>query len=237
MPMGAIKLKEFIEGEEHDMRAPRRATGKVKETFTIGFVCALVAVAIFNSYVVVRPLALDRAQPLDKLRNRILVQQGEMWWATHQRVFVEQRHDGAEAGRFLFLDPIDPQRNTSIQYLMVLSIGEKTRNIIEQGSNYTGGYPEIAFELLGRLGGFALILLVSSITALLMYALVRAILLNRIITVFTTFYVLFHFLNFHLGGMLNFLVAWTFTVKVAAMLTAMFLEGSGFQSYLRRIAR
>ena len=45
----------------------------------------LIAVAVVYSYIVVRG---EGGELLAKLSQRILVQQGEMWWMTYERVFL-----------------------------------------------------------------------------------------------------------------------------------------------------
>ncbi len=50
----------------------------------------------------------------------------------------------------LFEDPIEPDRNTSIQYLMLATIGEpRTYDHLSHGFQFAGGFPEIFFELFG----------------------------------------------------------------------------------------
>ncbi|MBA3935938.1 MAG: hypothetical protein H0X38_00600 [Planctomycetes bacterium] len=193
---------------------------------------ALAVAGIANSYMVVR--ADDEESSQDRIVERVLVQQGEMWYQTHQRVFLDAGQNEALTYDKLFNDPIDPTFNTSIQYLMEESLGsEEARRVLEQGTQYAGGYPEILFELGGQVGGFALVFLTSCATALLCWVLIRATMGGCLFTAVGAIFVIHVVMVLHIGGMLNFLIHSTFFMKLALMLLAMAWE---FRDQRRRKA-
>jgi hypothetical protein len=65
----------------------------------------LIAGAVAYSYIVVRG---EGAELMEKLTQRVLVQQGEMWWMTYDRVFLQDDWSGRFAAYKLFVDPFDP---------------------------------------------------------------------------------------------------------------------------------
>lgn len=118
----------------------------------LGFL-ALVGTALVYSYTVVRGAEVAELQ--SKLVQRILVQQGEMWWVTYTRVFVHFDWNSSLAVFKLFVAPFDPNRNSTMQFLMEMGLPlERAQFILQQGSAYTGGWPEVLFELGGPVEGF-----------------------------------------------------------------------------------
>ncbi len=176
-----------------------------------------IVVGVFQSLVVTRGFGTDFAAAA--LQQRTLVETGEMWFAAHERIFVEGGGDPREAREFVFNSPLVPSvRNTSIPYLMWLEAGDYAVTILDAGSGYGGGFPDIAFYLAGARGGWLLLAAMALCQAILLVLFCRAVVARQPILVFLVFYVLYAFLNFNIGAMLNFLVAWTFWVKVAALL-------------------
>jgi hypothetical protein len=206
----------------------RRRWGLAKHGWTgpvaVVVVLFLVAYGFYNSHRVVR--GYDPQQALYKFTHRLLVQHSEMWWVTYERVFLTGDYDPRETLRFIFVEPIDPSRNTSIQYLMEKAIGEQRTTIYAEGQFiYAGGFPEIYFELLGPVAAWPVILFIGWVTAELLFLVLAAIRRRRVLTVCCGIYVLYALLVMYIGGMLNFLVAWTFWVKVGALVIAANLEG------------
>jgi len=110
MPIGAVLI--FRRGTSpHGEIVSRRILRHL--TIAAGVLLVLIASAVAYSYIVVRGEGL-----LTKLSQRVLVQQGEMWWITYDRVFLHGDWNSAHAAYKLFLDPFDPSRNSTMQFLM-----------------------------------------------------------------------------------------------------------------------
>src|SRR5262249_34592869 len=143
----------------------------------------LIIAAVLYSYVAVRGVHDPDVQ--SKISQRVLVQQGEMWWMTYDRVFVHRDWNGLNAAIKLFVSPFDPKRNSTMQFLMesALPLG-RAHEILSAGSAYTGGWPEVFFELGGPLGGFGLVCIASIVYSEFMYLLARCILQERYVATF-----------------------------------------------------
>jgi hypothetical protein len=186
-------------------------------------VFAMVGYALFNSYTEVRGFEGDTL--LFKLEQRILVQPTELWWLTYERVVVNGQWDGLSAANFLFVSPFDATRNTTIQYLMMQALDPNYAwSVIQGGSQYAGGYPEILFELFGFPGALPVILLIGFVTAGVLHILLYSLARGYFVSFLFASYVYYAMTIFYIGGMLNFLVAWTFWVKVTGLMLAMLLE-------------
>ena len=183
----------------------------------------LIAGAVVYSYIVVR--GFEGAQLLTKLSQRILVQQGEMWWMTYERVFLRGDWNSGFAAYRLFFDPFDPNRNSTMQLLMQLALPtERAHFILEQGSAYTGGWPEVFFELGGPIGGFALVALSAIIFSEFMFLVVRCIVQERFATCFFLTPIFFALSINIVSGMVNSFIQMTFLIKIAAALVAYVTE-------------
>lgn len=222
IPLGACALGRTSVGSKVVLNAlPKRVVAssrrvKLDRVVLLALAATLISFGSFRSLLYTRGYDVDAA--LQALRHRVLVQQGELWWATYERVIVRDEYDPAHALAGIFFEPmVDPSRNTTIPYLMVQEIGDRAFGTLEEGLSYTGGYPEILFELLGPMVAFVGIIVLGYVTGVQLRALIRAILGRRLLRVFLIFYVLYPFLLFHVSGMLNFLVNWKFWLKVGAL--------------------
>jgi hypothetical protein len=192
----------------------------------------LVSAALINNFLFVRNYGSESG---NQLVQRLFVQPVELYWMTWDRVERGETISTSEAMNFLFNDPLDPTRNTGIQYLMLLSLGEQTANyqFVEQGQDYAGGYPEILIELGGLGIAFAAAAAISIIVALLYRLTIVAIARGHFFTSVTAFYVCYMVLAVFLGGMLNFVLAWLYWVKFAMLIVSLvldrFLEAKGLR--------
>jgi len=176
----------------------------------------MVSIGLYRSYFITRDMG--KADPAEEIVHRVLVQPGELWYATWERVFVRREIEPAVFDR-LFVNPITTlKRNTTIPYLMVAEIGDEAYPMVDEGLGYGGGYPEVFFELLGRFGAYAGVFLAALATAGLYVVVVQAMLERRYVRLALGWYVLFAFVNIVFGGMLNFLVNWIFWLKVLALI-------------------
>jgi hypothetical protein len=192
-------------------------------TLTGAALIFLITGAVVYSYIVVR--GFEGAELLTKLSQRILVQQGEMWWMTYERVFLRGDWNSGFAAYRLFFDPFDPNRNSTMQLLMELALPtERAHFILEQGSAYTGGWPEVFFELGGPIGGFALVALSAIIFSEFMFLVVRCIVQERFATCFFLTPILFALSIEIASGMVNSFIQMTFLIKIGAALVAYLTE-------------
>jgi hypothetical protein len=159
--------------------------------------------------------------------DRTLIQPSEIGWTSFERVFQSGQTEPSLVFHFLFEDPIDPTRNTSIQYLMFASIGEpRTSGNLSHGFQLAGGFPEIFFELFGPYWAWPFLLGAGCITAALTAFVVRGTLCGNYASAFLALYVLYGFFIMYVGGMLNFIIAGTYGIKVAALAAALLIEAS-----------
>jgi hypothetical protein len=187
-----------------------------------GVLFVLMAVAVVYSYTVVRG---EGAALLAKLSQRVLVQQGEMWWITFDRVFLHGDWSGSHAAYKLFVDPFDPSRNSTMQFLMEQALPlQRAHYILAQGSAYTGGWPEVFFELGGPIGGFALVALSAVVLSEFMFLMMRCIVQERFAASFFLTPILFALSITIFSGMVNSFIQVTFLLKLSAALGAYFIE-------------
>jgi hypothetical protein len=196
-----------------------------RSTRVLGFVLllAIVIAALLNSLLNVR--GFEPGLALFSFFQRVFVQPQQMWFLSYERVFLLGEYEPLRAFDFLFFDPIVPDRNSSVQYLMSLAIGEAyAARILAQGMQFAGGYPEVLFEMLGPWFGWIPVVVVAAITGLLLRELLKAIFEGRFVSAFGVLYVLYAFLLTYIGGMLNNLVNPVFWLKVLFMIAVLLLE-------------
>jgi hypothetical protein len=211
MPIGAVLL--FRRGTSpHGEIVSRRILRHL--TIAAGVLVVLIVNAVVYSYIVVRGEGL-----LTKLSQRVLVQQGEMWWITYDRVFLHGDWNSAHAAYKLFVNPFDPSRNSTMQFLMEQALPlQRAHHIIAQGSAYTGGWPEVFFELGGPIGGFFLVALAAIIFSEFMYLLTRCVVQERFVTCVFLTPILFALSITIVSGMVNSFIQVTFLIKVTVAL-------------------
>jgi len=178
---------------------------------------------VINSYYDVR----GYSDPYYQITQRVFVQPVQLWDATWSEVdFDEGLAVHRDVADFLFVNPIQAGSNTSIQYLMAKELGYfRTARLLRIGQQYAGGYPEILFELFSPWLAIPILFLFGTITALLLRMSTIALSRGRLFTAIMAVYVYFGFTLIYAGGMLNFLIAATFAVKIVILVMASFLEG------------
>lgn len=190
--------------------------------YLVGFGALLFLVALLlNSVVNVR--AYD--DPANLFFQRILVQPIELWWASWAELQNYSDTSFTTAWYELFINPLDASRNTSVRLLMINSLGyERAAELAEFGTQFAGGYPEIFFELLGVWRALPVALIFGIATVLLLRLAVVSTALGRIGTAALAIYVFYGFTLLYIGGMLNFLITWTYWVKCATLLVVYLIE-------------
>ncbi|OAF01237.1 hypothetical protein AYJ54_29625 [Bradyrhizobium centrolobii] len=183
----------------------------------------LIAAALIHSYTVVRGSEIDLVR--FKLTQRILVQQGEMWWASYERVFINGDWNGALAMFKLFVDPFNPATNSTMQFLMGQALPlDRAHALLTQGQTYTGGWPEVLFEIAGPVGGFFLVAASAILFSEFMFLLTRCIIEERYATCFFLTPILYAVAICVVSGMVNSFVQLTFMVKLALAVLVYVME-------------
>lgn len=207
--------------------APRRRSPLKRFVCSRGAVVAAgAAFALALAGLLVNNIVNVRAydDPGELFAQRTLVQPVQLWFNTWNTL-GERLDDSFNPWSTAFVNPIDATRNTSIQVLMIKNLGDaRAEELIEAGTQFAGGYPEILFELFGPWLALPIALAFGCVTVLLMRTVVASVYLGRFLTAFFALYVLFGFNLLYIGGMLNFLAVWTFGAKILALFAAYFLE-------------
>ena len=148
-----------------------------------------------------------------------------MYFLSFQRVVLEQKPRFREAFAFIFDANKVFEGNRSIRFLMNQNLSNERALFLEKIHNqFGGGYPEILIELFGIWGMWPAIILFAYITGLLIRKLIFSLRDQYFLSSFFIIYVFYAFFNFYVGGMLNFLIAWTFWLKFLAMVLALKFE-------------
>jgi hypothetical protein len=185
----------------------------------------VVLYAIYNNLANVR--GYQRSEIWHQAFERTLIQPSEVGWDSFERIFERGHAAPPVVFRFLFEEPIDPNRNTSIQYLMFASIGEpRASDQIRGGFQFAGGFPEIFFELFGPYFAWPFLLGAGCIAAALSATIVRGMLRCDFASTFLASYVLFGFHVMYIGGMLNFVAVPSYWIKIGLFAFALLLEGT-----------
>jgi hypothetical protein len=178
-------------------------------------VAGLAGAAIYNSYFKVRANA--DVDPAARLMVRVLVEPGELWNQTHERVFRQGDYSASRTYHYLIRDSLLPGRNSTTPYLMHLAMGPDVFPVLESGTTYAGGFPEFAFEAAGPWAGFAVLFAVMVGLAEVAFRFARSIWENRLRSALLYPFIIYAFAILLVSGMINFLVRWTFWVKVAVV--------------------
>lgn len=204
----------------------RRFASRAARLAVAGFVvvaAGTISLVIYNNLANVRGYVGDDIWR--QAFNRTLIQPSEIGWTSFERVFENGQTQPSVAFHFLFEAPIDPARNTSIQYLMFATIGEpRTTDHLTHGFQFAGGFPEIFFELFGPYWAWPFLLGMGYIAAALTALVVRGTLRGNYASAFLSLYVLYGFYIMYIGGMLNFATTGTYWIKLAALAAALFIE-------------
>jgi hypothetical protein len=193
---------------------------KVLACFALVLV-SIVLIAMTNSLLNVRD-----GDPQEALLQRFLVQPVHMYWLSWERLMNGEIEDIGVATHFIFNEPFDAARNTGIQYLMLLHLGSKRATEVWEGEgvDYAGGYPEILIELGGVWLGFAAAVLASVAIGALYRLAVIAVCRGQFSLSMLSMYVCFGILNLFLGGMVTFIAAETYWLKLIALVLVVLMS-------------
>jgi len=213
MPIGAV-LTVRQETSPHAGTISRKVVRHLATASVVLLV--LIAGAVAYSYIVVRS---EGAVLVAKLTERVLVQQGEMWWLTYDRVVLHGDWNSRYAAYKLFIDPFDPSRNSTMQFLMEQALPiPRAHHILAQGAAYTGGWPEVFFELGGPIGGFLLVALSAILFSEFVFLMTRCVVQERFVTCVFLTPVLYALSITIVSGMVNSFIQTTFLIKVTVAL-------------------
>jgi hypothetical protein len=228
IPISAISLMKSKSGllppDANTSALHKFITNRFGRIIAAGLAATVFAAILINNTFNVRYTG-DSDEAQSKLLERILVQPVELYVVTWSRIASGELADTSLAWDLIFGNPIDPTRNTGIQYLMVTTLGEeRATEILDQNSQYAGGYPEVLIELFGLQLSIWPMVLAALIVAILYRQIMLSVCYCRFFTFICSGYVLFGFMLLYIGGMVNFLLAWTFWVKISAMVLMTFIE-------------
>lgn len=206
----------------------RRFASRASRLATAGFLAVAVgtiSLAIYNNLANVRGFV--GRDIWRQAFDRTFIQPSEIGWTSFERVYESNQTEPSVAFHFLFEHPIEPDRNSSIQYLMLATIGEpRTYDHLSRGFQFAGGFPEVFFELFGPYWAWPFLLGAGCIAAALTAYVIRGTLRGNYASTFLSLYVLYGFYVMYIGGMLNFAIAGTYWIKITALTVALMIEAS-----------
>jgi hypothetical protein len=160
-----------------------------------------------------------------RFTQRILVQPIHLYFMTSERVINLRDWKPDAALDFIFDPELKAEGNRSIRFLMSRTLPTERAAFLESvGNQFAGGYPEVLLELAGPWGSWVLVLAFAAVTAWLLRLWMLAVLRGRFLTAFFAAYVYYAFVVMYVGGMLNFLIVWTFWAKVSLLVLFAWLE-------------
>lgn len=181
---------------------------------------------LMNSYYEVR----GYSDPQFQIFQRILIQPVEIFASRWDLVLTGNLSGwNWDAINEVLLNPEDPNVNTTMRYFMVQELGYfRAMELLNYGTQYAGGYPEVFFELFGPGLGLLFALMAGIGTAALARFAVRNILKGRILSAMMTVYVMFALSLIYVSGMLNSLIAGTLAIKIAILVLVFAFERTIF---------
>ena len=176
----------------------------------IGFTVALFS--IVNSYSNVRTSTNETV--VARIVERLLVQQGELWVETANRARKGKIESTTKMMDYLFFKPIIPGKNTSIQYLMWLSLGGEASRILGIGQQYAGGFPEIFVEIFGVYILIPVLMLFGIVMALVAVVFLISVRRGKLLSMLMAGFIIYAFMLTVYNGMLNQYFVLTFWIKI-----------------------
>jgi hypothetical protein len=201
----------------------RFLTSRTAVVLTGGLAAAAIGMLLFNSFYNVRGYRDADLQ----FQQRSIVQPVELWATALDR--LEQRGGAPSPSTWYdtFTNPVDPTRNTTIQALMIQDLGyARATELLEAGQQYAGGYPEILLELVGFLPGVVFAIAFALVSAWVLRFAVIALCRGYLMTAWITIYIYFGTSLFYIGGMLNFVLAISYWIKIAILAAVYLFEKS-----------
>jgi hypothetical protein len=224
LPFAAVVV--LADRDQLRMRSvsPWAAIVSIRVVLPIMGAFALIAVGglIANSYNEVR----NYADPVFELTQRIFVQPVEIFASRWELA------SNLQAGEFngqaideVLLNPVEGEGNTTMRYLMIQELGYfRAVELINFGTQYAGGYPEIFFELFGLYAAIPLMLALGIGMVFLSRLAIRNLMNGYIGSAMMTIYIMFAFTLGYVGGMLNSLMAPSLAIKILGLIIISIFE-------------
>lgn len=170
---------------------------------------------LINSYYDVR----GYSDPLFMIQQRVLIQPVQIWASTWDSIrFGLADSLNWSVINHVLINPENPDGNTSIQYLMERELGYfRANELLQADQQYAGGYPEIFFLMFGVWVGVPLLILYGIIASFSLFLIIRNFINGLPVTTLLATYVFYGFSLCYIGGMLNFVIAPTFMIKILAL--------------------
>ena len=180
----------------------------------IGFSTAFFS--ILNSYSNVRTANSETV--IARVVERLFVQQGELWIETSNRVQEDKQGNLSKTMDYLFFNPILPGKNTSIQYLMWLSLEGEAVRILDIGQQYAGGFPEIFVEIFGIYFLLPALMLFGTIMSMVTVIFLTSLRRGKLLSMLMSGFIMYAFVLTVYNGMLNQFFVLTFWLKLALLI-------------------
>lgn len=225
IPLAAVQLqaqaKRLPPTEDPEQLKRVVRVAKAMAPFLVIALVGVIAFALYHSIYNVR----GYSDPLQAFVQRSLVQPTELWWVTWESSILRGERDSAQAFDLMFVNAIDPDRNTGIQFLMVKELGYgRASELLFLGEQYAGGYPEVLFELLGPIWAWPAFAAFALVAFNFLRISMTAVINQRIGTATFAIFLFFGFSVLYIGGMLNFLMVITLYIKMALLVFFMIFE-------------
>ncbi len=215
IPFSLIFAREFHLKRQgllqHNGKQERRAIFGI---VIIGFSVALFS--IVNSYSNVRTVSDETV--FSRIVERLFIQQGELWVEATNRVRQSKNEKLTTAMDYLFFKPIIPGKNTSIQYLMWLSLGSEATRVLDIGQQYAGGFPEIFLEVFGIYLFLPVLLLFGIVMAMVTAIFLASLRKGKLLSMLMAGFIMYAAVLTVYNGMLNQYFVLTFWMKMALLL-------------------
>ena len=110
---------------------------------------------------------------------------------------------------------------------MIQDLGySRASELLDAGQQYAGGYPEILLELVGFAPGLAFALMFALISAWILRFTIFSLAAGRLLTAIMAVYIYFGTSLLYIGGMLNFVLAASYWIKILVLLGCHYFETS-----------
>jgi len=172
--------------------------------------------SIVNSYSNVRTVSNESV--IVRILERLLIQQGELWIETANRVRGNKSESLTRVIDYLFFNPIISGKNSTIQYLMWLSLGSEAVRILDLGQQYAGGFPEIFVEVFGLYMLLPALIFYAMIMSMVSVVFMTSLRKGKLLSMIMAAFIMYAFVLTTYNGMLNQYFVLTFWVKVLLLM-------------------
>jgi hypothetical protein len=184
----------------------------------------LIFVAVYNYFFEFKSWDIEEIK--SRIKHRIFIQQGQVWWSTADRILEKNNWNPQEAFNRVFTEPIySKNSNTSLHYLMYKEVGVKrVLNLIKSGSGYTGAFPAILLELFGPVGIYFAVFVFALILLNLLYLFLWVVARYHYLSIFFLAFVLQPWIYMFLGGKIHYFTMPMFILKCGLMVIAIIFD-------------